>query len=593
MTINLKELCYRKCLFILCGTLLNCSKSNYSDKIELSSVDNKTSSKGFYNHSKLQTIDISGRGGKLYTAKGVIEGAPTLMIFTEGIPKMYETNNINEAIVPIINGDAIIAWRATQFFNDSTLNCELFGRKVLPEGTPKIISNLKPNTQYNFMCENKYGKASLTIKTVNFYNQSISLSKKIPIDVFLIAGQSNAGGQGKIIGQQYRNTIEPIMRFVDSNFEGINYIGAWPIFASTYLKKMNHGVVLVSSEVGGTGSNKLSDSGGGHWGPEGTLYSNSVNNLKLALSQLSEMGYSANLKGILWVQGENDAIALEKNIQTIEDYKVALNNIINQFHRDLGLNVPFFIFQTGAHEVFDISFKQVREVQENILRTMPSTYLVYNGASTFLDRNLMWDAYHYKPLAYSEMGKMGAEEVVNILNGDYTNQPLLNASKNSCSVKIENYKSVFSIEDNIEVKWSGRNEVGRLNRLIGNENTNTNSNLNDILSFGSANGKVTVLSNEISKSITPLLLKNENISVEYVIYEKILNSWSSCNQTVKLTWFHPQSGDCEIPDSIESNCGGKGTKVFRGGVCKVTNSLNTQLIGKYFICNKNLQWQEI
>ena len=147
-----------------------------------------------------------------------------------------------------------------------------------------------------------------------------------PVDVFLIAGQSNAVGYpgssagspivpaGKVL-QYYNGSISDANDPVGNALNG----SAWPAFGVVYYNATGHRIAFVPAAVGGSGQLATSDTGTGNWSPTGTLFTASTNKLDAAISALTNGGYTTTFKGVLWDQGENDAIKINGGMITVSD----------------------------------------------------------------------------------------------------------------------------------------------------------------------------------------------------------------------------------------------------------------------------------
>ncbi len=232
------------------------------------------------------------------------------------------------------------------------------------------------------------------------------------LDLFLIAGQSNAVGHGDaakapLLAEgaafQYSNGI-----FSNAARTG----SAWPAFSVEYSRLTGRVHAFIPSAGDGSALVQNADSGAGSWSPAGTLFQRSVNELKAAQQYLQKQNQNSSIKGILWAQGETDALSIQAKVIAKEHYKAALKDLVARFRIAIGADVSFFIFRTGTqYNGSDSGFKEVREAQEEVAQEMPLVYIVFKGAVDFPNRALMSDAYHYTQDGYNEMGTLGARGV--------------------------------------------------------------------------------------------------------------------------------------------------------------------------------------
>lgn len=360
---------------------------------------------------------------QLQGSPGAAEGAGV------GTPRVALNNNVSTAETPAIGlladgdlvtpgstvvttseGEAIFTWRVINHLN----SCTFLGQAVNPEGGPFVYKNLVEGT-YQFTCKSGSTTQSLSFKLVRG-PKKVAITEKFPTDVFIVAGQSNAVGQS-VGGQSFVPPTSRILRFEAGALQGLNELGAWASFGRAYQAITQRAVVFIPTSVPGTGTNRVSDFGNGHWGTDGTLFENSVSKSRNALAQLLNMGYQPTLRGVLWVQGENDAIAINGGRANESDYKTAFLSIISRYRDRFGESLPFFIFQTGtAVGENDAAYALVRGVQVQVASSSPYNRMVYDKAITFPTRKLMWDVFHYMPAGYREMGTIGGQNVALFVN---------------------------------------------------------------------------------------------------------------------------------------------------------------------------------
>ena len=240
------------------------------------------------------------------------------------------------------------------------------------------------------------------------------------IDVFLIAGQSNAVGYpgssagspavpaGKVL-QYYNGTISDANDPVGNAQSG----SAWPAFGAAYYSATGHRIAFVPAAVGGSGQLATSDTGTGNWSQTGSLFTSSTNKLDAAMTALGGAGYTPTFKGVLWSQGENDAIKINSGTVTASGYQSGLVSMIARYRERYGSSMPFYIFQTGTSpNESDAGYAAVRNAQAQVDTGDSLTWLVFGGAYGFAGRGLMADTYHYTQTGYNEMGTVGAQNVV-------------------------------------------------------------------------------------------------------------------------------------------------------------------------------------
>lgn len=308
-----------------------------------------------------------------------------------------------------LGGGASLTWSSTgaasASFNQGIGTVSISGaRGVAPAAA----------TQYILTVTNSTGSATC--------QATVSVTRPttpIPIDIFLVAGQSNAVGFG-VAAQSPVPPTGKVRQFYGTNItDAIDPVGnaihgsAWPSFGIKYYTLTNRQIGFVPAGKGGTGQTAGSDAGNGHWGSSGTLFNASTAALDAGLAKFTQVGYAPTLRGILWSQGEADATFIRSNNMTAAIYKAGLIDMIGRYRAKYGATMPFYIFQTGTHVgVSDIGHGAVRAAQAEVASSDPYTYLVFGNAVNFPTQGKMnADGLHYNQAGYNEMGTSGATNV--------------------------------------------------------------------------------------------------------------------------------------------------------------------------------------
>ncbi len=173
------------------------------------------------------------------------------------------------------------------------------------------------------------------------YARAVSLDDSVSLDLFLLAGQSNMAGRGKVgssdvkVNDQIWNLNEDLdwVPAVDPlHFEAPNRDGVGPgrSFAKAITKGDNSLMVgLIPTAVSGTSITE--------WNRSGKLYQDAIERAKAAKSH-------GKLRAILWHQGENDA----DNEERANQYATNLEKLVKNFRADLGEpNLPFIVGEIG------------------------------------------------------------------------------------------------------------------------------------------------------------------------------------------------------------------------------------------------------
>ncbi|WP_276500999.1 sialate O-acetylesterase [Terrimonas pollutisoli] len=243
--------------------------------------------------------------------------------------------------------------------------------------------------------------------------------------LFLIAGQSNAVGQGNKDSSiscsihtafEYRMNDTSLLPLRDpagenwQNFQRANTGSFIPAFAKQYHSQTGKAVLIISAARGGSSCHTKAElENYGTWAIKGNmpLFENALVKTKQA------MQYSAPpLSGVIWSQGERDANAINTGQLTATEYEAALIDLIGRFRKVLGETLPFYIIQTGfyknhAREGFD----EVRKAQERVAGHSPNTFLVYTNTGEFEKWGWMKDEIHYSQQGLNDIG----EKMANVI----------------------------------------------------------------------------------------------------------------------------------------------------------------------------------
>lgn len=243
--------------------------------------------------------------------------------------------------------------------------------------------------------------------------------------LFLIAGQSNGVGQGNKDSSavikantafEYKynsNSLEPL---IDSFGEESLYFqkaktgSIGPAFAKRLNETAGIESILVSAARRGSScSYKAELKGMGTWDTKGEmlLFEKAVWKTKKAMAATS-----LPLHGIIWLQGERDANAINNKQLTPNEYAAALNALIVRFRNALGSECPFYIVKTGYYTGFpQTGFDAVRKVQEEISKKIKGVFVAYASTNSFREKGWMHDAIHYNQEGLNDIGK----EVANFI----------------------------------------------------------------------------------------------------------------------------------------------------------------------------------
>lgn len=239
-------------------------------------------------------------------------------------------------------------------------------------------------------------------------NSTAPLPVKAKFHLYLLMGQSNMAGRGKIEPEDETPDPRVLMFTVENEWapavEPITHdkptlLGVGPGFAFGKALAKNEPeatIGLVSCAFGGTPLKR--------WQKGGDLYSNAVHRAKLAMRD-------GTLKGILWHQGESDAGATN-NAYT---YGERLGQMIQDIRADLECpNLPFVVGQIGEF-LYDRGpdHSQYPRVVNAALAALPEKVPATACASSkgLKDKG---DQLHFDAASQRELGRRYAAEMMKL-----------------------------------------------------------------------------------------------------------------------------------------------------------------------------------
>lgn len=243
---------------------------------------------------------------------------------------------------------------------------------------------------------------------VNFPQTSNFVEKSPNPDslyVFIMAGQSNMAGRGKV---EPIDTI-PDPRILSINKNGSLIIAKEPLhfyepsmtgldcglsFGKELLKHVpyNISILIIPTAVGGSSISQ--------W-----INNESFRNVTL-LSNFKdkvEIGKKyGKIKGVLWHQGENDATAKE----TIAIYDEQLRKLFTLFRNETdNQTLPIFLGKLGTYSKTNESWQEINSKIEDFIKTDSNVYLIKTS-----DLKHKGDNVHFNSEGQREIGKRFAEK---------------------------------------------------------------------------------------------------------------------------------------------------------------------------------------
>lgn len=289
----------------------------------------------------------------------------------------------------------------------------------------------------------------------NYLNNKWNVYSRGTVDVFVVAGQSNALGNGTgntrsspygkfLDGNYFYTSEETPIAYMQDPVGNVQYRkngqnrnanltrnasvptagSAWPSFCYQYYLSTGVEPMIVQAAVGGT--SLFSSSAWSPYPPgSNTNYCNDVIRcLPLAVQKLEAAGYKVNNKCVIWHQGESD------RTQTKEAYQTRFLALIDLFLQN-GYD-KFLYYEisemksTGAADYHDIA--DVRSAQREVQHLRKNTHMLFSCHNFAANRQdyMESDDLHYNSTGLIAMGTQGAISAADILykNPTYTTQNL-------------------------------------------------------------------------------------------------------------------------------------------------------------------------
>jgi hypothetical protein len=231
------------------------------------------------------------------------------------------------------------------------------------------------------------------------------------IDVFIVAGQSNAEGRGNsaqspaVVGDSVEWDGSTITAPLADPVGGASTGSAWPAFANAYETATSTAVCIIDAATGGRGL--LEGSSTPAWSGN-SLLNAAVDLAESATVALGAAGWSPTIRGVLWHGGESDARNVD--LSTIEgDYQDELELLASRFEVALGGPTWFFVFRVGQRDdgADADGFTAVRAAQDAAVLNAERMVMVYDDCVNFPSYGWMGDDLHYTQDGYNDMGTTG------------------------------------------------------------------------------------------------------------------------------------------------------------------------------------------
>lgn len=230
------------------------------------------------------------------------------------------------------------------------------------------------------------------------------------LDLFLLIGQSNMAGRGKIEPQD--EVVHPRIFKLDQvdhwvpSIDPLHFdkpkiagVGLGSSFARTIAEKFpDHFIGLIPCAMGGTSIEQ--------WAPGGRLYNEAVRRAKVAQGH-------GTLRAILWHQGESDCNAVR-----IPAYLANLNTLVTHLRTDL--NSPDLALIAGQLGTFHQAHAPLtNQFNEQLLKI--SEVIAHSACVTSENLNDKGDQTHFDSASLREFGKRYAAAYLQLTGA--TTQP--------------------------------------------------------------------------------------------------------------------------------------------------------------------------
>ena len=252
-----------------------------------------------------------------------------------------------------------------------------------------------------------------------FYGTLIAQKSKL----FLLAGQSNAVGQGDSVTSlkcqpntafefdALANEFIPLKDPAGKPWKLFQRAGTGSVatpFAKRLIELTGQSVYIVAAARGGASCcRKAEISNYDTWDTSGKLFAMAVEKTRMA-----EARSGIHLSGIIWMQGERDANAILNGQMTGAEYESALESVIQRFRKVFGKKLPFLIILTAyQQDKAPTGCDAVRNAQAAVAEKMKGVYIAYGETGEFGKRKWFKDIVHYNQDALNDIGTKTAEFV--------------------------------------------------------------------------------------------------------------------------------------------------------------------------------------
>ncbi|HVK29427.1 MAG TPA: sialate O-acetylesterase [Nocardioides sp.] len=238
-----------------------------------------------------------------------------------------------------------------------------------------------------------------------------------PIDVFGVAGQSNAQGRGTAarapvtvagLAFEHRGPGALVTPALDPCLGALSG-SAWPAFLDTFTAASGRPACIVSAASGGAALVEATPAPYGSWSPQGTLREAAAARYGTALTELAAAGWKPVWRGVVWHQGEQDAQLHPDAGELAAAYTEALRKL-GAWFSDAVAPGEVHVLRLGDRAGYRDGYAAVRAGQEAACLGDGFT-LAYTECDQFPARGWMRDPLHYAQIGLNHMGTHAARAV--------------------------------------------------------------------------------------------------------------------------------------------------------------------------------------
>jgi len=216
-----------------------------------------------------------------------------------------------------------------------------------------------------------------------------SLSSAPPIEVLLLGGQSNMDGSGdaRDLPPTLQKPLEDIL-FFHTRSSSLSRLQ--PGTGSGFGPEITFGHAIANALPDGQFALIKHAEGGtdleNQWDPSrGSSYATFRKVVEKGLDALAQAGYSVEIVGMLWTQGERDA-----RMGFAPNYEANLTEFIADIRSRYGPDLPFYTSQLSSLQTNlpAAGLEQVRQAQKRAAAADPATHLIVTDTFDMRPDNL-------------------------------------------------------------------------------------------------------------------------------------------------------------------------------------------------------------